>query len=224
MAVPGPVALVYGDELMKHHLSGQHPLQPIRVKLAVDLIRSTGLIEHSILLPPRRATIKELELVHSRGYIDLVRKLSNPGQRNDVSPEELDEAGFASADNPISDELHEGAALVVGASIVAAAAIETGAAVHAFSPSGGPPHAPPPRASGFCTYDDPAIACRWLKDQGHRVAYVDVDVHHGDGVEDMFRSDPDVLPITLTETGRHLFPGTGFPHDSGVGAGKGFAA
>src|SRR3979490_3011617 len=130
MAVPGPVALVYRDELMKHHLSDQHPLQPIRVKLAVDLIRSTGLIEHSILLPPRRATIQELELVHSRHYIDLVRKLSNPSERNEISAEEIDEAGFASADNPISDELHEGAALVVGASLVAAHTIESGAALH----------------------------------------------------------------------------------------------
>src|SRR6202022_2222611 len=83
--MPGPVVLVYGDELMKHRLSDQHPLQPIRVKLAVDLIRSTGLLEHSVLLPPRRATIQELELVHSRRYIDLVRKLSDPAQRTDVS-------------------------------------------------------------------------------------------------------------------------------------------
>ena len=80
--MPGPVALVYGDELMKHHLSDQHPLQPIRVKLAMDLIRSTGLIEHAHLLPPRRATIQELELVHSRRYIELVRKLSDPKQRD----------------------------------------------------------------------------------------------------------------------------------------------
>src|SRR5580704_4076548 len=114
MAVPGPVALVYGDELMKHHLSDQHPLQPIRVKLAMDLIRSTGLIEYAHLLPPRRATIDELELVHSRSYIDLVRKLSDPKQRDLVSPEEVAAAGFGSADNPISDELHKGAALVAG--------------------------------------------------------------------------------------------------------------
>jgi len=80
------------------------------------------------------------------------------------------------------------------------------------------------RASGFCTYDDPAIACRWLKDRGHRVAYIDVDVHHGDGVERIFYSDPDVLTISLHESGRYLFPGTGFPEDSGTGAGRGAAA
>ena len=224
MAVPGPVALVYGDELMKHHLSDQHPLQPVRVKLAMELIRSTGLLEHARLLPPRLATLRELELVHSRRYVELVRKLSDPRRRGHVSPDEVDEAGFGSADNPISDELHEGAALVAGATLVAAQAIESGAALHAFSPSGGLHHAHRERASGFCTYDDPAIACQWLEDQGHRVAYVDVDVHHGDGVEHIFQSDPDVLTISLHESGRYLFPGTGFPEDCGVGMGRGSAA
>ena len=220
----GPVALVYGDELMKHRLSDQHPLQPIRVKLAVDLIRSTGLIEHAHLLPPRRATIAELELAHSPEYVDLVRKLSDPAQRGRVPVELIEAAGFGSADNPISDELHEGTSLVVGATLIGAEAVDGGAALHAFSPSGGLHHAHRDRASGFCTYDDPAIACRWLKDRGHRVAYVDVDVHHGDGVEDIFFADPDILTISLHESGRYLFPGTGFPQDHGVGNGKGAAA
>jgi acetoin utilization protein AcuC len=223
-AMPGAVALVYGEELMKHRLSDQHPLQPIRVKLAVELIRSTGLIEHAHLLPPRSAALSELQLVHSAEYVDLVRKLSDPAQRRRVPPDLVDAAGFGSADNPISDELHEGAALVVGATLVGAEAIESGAALHAFSPAGGLHHAHRDRASGFCTYDDPAIACQWLKDRGHRVAYIDVDVHHGDGVEDIFYSDPDVLTISLHESGRYLFPGTGFPGDSGTGKGKGAAA
>ena len=221
--MPGPVALVYGDELMKHRLSDQHPLQPIRVKLAVDLIRSTGLIEHAHLVPPRSATIEELELVHSRSYIDLVRKLSDPKERNTVSHAQIDAAGFASADNPISDTLHEGAALVAGASLVGAKLIQSGQALHVFSPSGGLHHAHRDRASGFCTYNDAAIACQWFKEQGHRVAYVDVDVHHGDGVEGIFQSDPDVLTISLHESGRYLFPGTGFPEDCGVGKGRGTA-
>src|ERR1700681_2543367 len=209
---------------MKHHLSDQHPLQPIRVKLTMDLIKSSGLIEHCHLLPPRRATVKELELVHSPEYVDLVQKLSDPAERRNIDPDRIEAAGFASGDNPISDELHEGAALVAGASLVAAEAIESGAALHAFSPSGGLHHAHRERASGFCTYDDPAIACRWLKDQGHRVAYVDVDVHHGDGVEHIFKADPEVLTISLHESGRYLFPGTGFPGDCGGGPGLGSAA
>ncbi|HXB03898.1 MAG TPA: acetoin utilization protein AcuC [Candidatus Angelobacter sp.] len=222
--MPGPVALVYGEELMKHHLSDQHPLQPIRVKLAVELIHSTGLIEYCQLLPPRRATVAELELAHSPEYVELVRKLSDPAQRRLVPRDLIEAAGFGSADNPISDELHEGTALVVGATLVGAKAVESGAATHVFSPSGGLHHAHRDRASGFCTYDDPAIACRWLRDRGHRVAYVDVDVHHGDGVEDIFYSDPNVLTISLHESGRYLFPGTGFPRDAGLGEGLGAAA
>ncbi len=222
--MPGPVALIYGDALMKHYLSDEHPLQPIRVKLAVDLIRSTGLIEHCHLLPPRPATINELELVHSPEYVDLVRRLSDPAQRKTISPQAIDAAGFASADNPISDELHEGTSLVVGATLVAAQAVESGAALHAFSPSGGLHHAHRDRASGFCTYNDAAIACAWFKERGHRVAYVDVDVHQGDGVEGIFQSDPDVLTISLHESGRWLFPGTGFAQDCGVGRGRGTKA
>lgn len=219
----GPVSLVYGDALMKHHLSDDHPLQPIRVKLAIDLIRETGLIEHAHLLPPRSATIEELQLVHSPEYVELVRRLSDPAQRRQVSPVAIDAAGFGSADNPISDELHEGTSLVVGASMVAAEAVQGGAALHAFSPSGGLHHAHRARASGFCTYNDAAIACEWLKRQGHRVAYVDVDVHHGDGVEHIFESDPDVLTISLHESGHWLFPGTGFPNETGIGLGRGTA-
>jgi acetoin utilization protein AcuC len=222
--VSGAVSLVYGDALMKHHLSDEHPLQPIRVKLAVDLIKSTGLIEYADLVPPRPATMRELELVHSTQYIELVKTLSDPSRRHTVSPHAVDAAGFASADNPISDELHEGTSLVVGASMVGAELVESGAALHAFSPSGGLHHAHRDRASGFCTYNDAAVACQWLKSRGHRVAYVDVDVHHGDGVEGIFQSDPDVLTISLHESGHWLFPGTGFPQDAGVGPGRRTAA
>lgn len=220
----GPVVLVYGEELMKHQLSEDHPLQPIRVRLAVELIRETGLIEHAHLVPPRPATIAELELVHSPHYVALVRTLSDPQQRAGVARHDIEAAGFASADNPISNFLHEGTSLVVGASLVGAEAIESGAALHAFSPSGGLHHAHRERASGFCTYNDAAIACQWLKQRGHRVAYVDVDVHHGDGVEGIFQSDPDVLTVSLHESGQYLFPGTGFPQDAGVGRGRGTKA
>ena len=217
------MTLVYGDALMKHHLSDSHPLQPIRVKLTMEQISSTGLIEHCHLVPPRPATIAELELVHSPEYVDLVQRLSDPVARPEVPHDRVIAAGFDSADNPISDELHEGTALVAGATLVGAEAIESGTALHVFSPSGGLHHAMRSRASGFCTYDDPAIACRWLANRGHRVAYIDVDVHHGDGVERIFYSDPDVLTISLHESGRYLFPGTGFPDEAGAGAGKGSA-
>src|SRR5437879_7478640 len=98
---------------MKHHLSDEHPLQPIRVKLAVDLIKSIGLIELAHLVPPRSARIDELHLVHSTECVELVRKLIDPGERRHVSASEIDSAGFGSAANQIYDELHAGTALVV---------------------------------------------------------------------------------------------------------------
>src|SRR5260370_26927001 len=126
--MPGPVVLVYGEQLMQHRLSDQHPLQPIRVKLAVDLIRSTGLMEHCRVLSPRRASDAELELVHAPAYVELVRKLSDPVERRHVPLDLVEAAGFGSADNPISDELHERTALVGGPTLVGAPALETGSA------------------------------------------------------------------------------------------------
>src|SRR5438309_11075014 len=118
--MPGPVVLVYGEELMKHRLSDQHPLQPIRVKLAVDLIRSTGLIEHAHLLPPRPATIHELELVHSPEYVDLVRKLSDPVEARRVPHDLIDATSITTSNNPITHDLHEGRSLEVSATLEAA--------------------------------------------------------------------------------------------------------
>src|SRR5260370_16358565 len=153
----GPVTLVYGDELMKHHLSDQHPLQPIRVKLTMELITSTGLIEHCHLVPPRAATIAELELVHSPEYVDLLQTLSAPAMRKSIPRQRVIDAGFDSADNPISNHLHDGTSLVAGATMVAAQAVESGAALHAFSPAGGLHHPHRARASGLCTCQHPPL-------------------------------------------------------------------
>lgn len=120
--------------------------------------------------------------------------------------------------------MHDAAATVAGGSVVAAEAIHAGEAAHAFNPAGGLHHAARQRASGFCVYNDVAVAAAWLRDRGHRVACVDVDAHHGDGTEAIFAGDPQVLTISLHESGRYLFPGTGFPADVGVGAGRGTSA
>src|SRR5205807_593855 len=117
---------------------------------------------------------------------------------------------------------HEAAALVAGASLVAADEVLSGRAEHAFNPAGGLHHAMPSRASGFCVYDDPAIAIRWLLTQGaERIAYVDVDVHHGDGPQAIFYKEPRVLTISIHESGRYLFPGSGFEDETGAGDAEG---
>jgi acetoin utilization protein AcuC len=206
---------------MSYQLSEDHPLQPIRVKLTVELIERLGLLEGARMLAPREATDEELERSHSPAFIELVRRLSDPISRRDVSPGVIGRHGFGTPDNPIADGMHAGAATVAGASVVAAEAVHSGAALHAFSPGGGLHHAQRERASGFCVYNDVAVAAAWLRDQGHRVACVDVDVHHGDGTQFLFEDDPRVLTISIHESGRYLFPGTGFPDETGTGAGVG---
>ena len=112
--------------------------------------------------------------------------------------------------------MHEAAAHVVGATVEAFRQVWSGESLHSANITGGLHHAMPGTASGFCIYNDVAVGIRWLLDHGaERVAYVDVDVHHGDGVERIFCDDPRVLTISLHETGQMLFPGTGFPHDTG---------
>jgi acetoin utilization protein AcuC len=207
--VPGQVELVYGDSYLKYRHSDEHPLQPVRVQLTFELIQRLGLLDHARLRPPRQATDAEITLVHSPDYVELVHRLSDPAWAWAVTPEELSAGNFDSPDNPVFDGMHEATAEIVGGSLVAAEAVHQGRAAHAFNPAGGLHHAMRDRASGFCVYNDAAVAIAWLRKQGHRVAYVDVDVHHGDGTEALFMSDPDVITISLHESTRYLFPWQG---------------
>jgi acetoin utilization protein AcuC len=132
--------------------------------------------------------------------------------------------GFGPGDNPIFPDMHEASARVAGASLVAAEAVMTGRAEHAFNPAGGLHHAMPAKASGFCVYDDPAIAIAWMLRSGaERIAYVDVDVHHGDGPQAIFYDDPRVLTVSIHQSGATLFPGTGFVDELGDGDARGSA-
>jgi acetoin utilization protein AcuC len=220
----GDVRLVWGEAFMGYRLSEDHPLQPIRIKLTVELIERLGLVEAAELVPPREATDEEIGLCHSPRFVELVKQLSEPRTRGRLNPDAVRSHGFGTGDNPVSDHMHEAAAAVVGGSVVAAEAVLSGAALHAFNPAGGLHHAFTDRASGFCVYNDVAVAVAWLRARGHRVACVDVDVHHGDGTQALFYGDPDVLTISLHESGRYLFPGTGFPDDIGRGEGRGASA
>jgi acetoin utilization protein AcuC len=179
---------------------------------AYGLLGENGASETS----PRVATEEELLLVHTGPYIDAVRRAG------DLAPGDLARFGLGPGDNPTFPGMHEASARVAGASVVAAEAILSGRAEHAFNPAGGLHHAMPARASGFCVYDDPAIAIAWLLKEGvERVSYVDVDVHHGDGPQAIFYGDPRVLTISIHETGRYLFPGTGFVDERGEGEAEG---
>jgi acetoin utilization protein AcuC len=213
------VVVPWDDSLAAYDFGPQHPLKPIRVQLTVELWRAYGLLDRPNVdvVKPGFATREELELVHTPRYIEAVEMISATA----TDPFRNYGWGIGIGDNPAFRGMHEASAHVVGASLVAADAVAEGRAEHAFNPAGGLHHAMPDRASGFCIYDDPAIAIRSLLDRGERVAYVDVDVHHGDGPQFIFYDDPNVMTISLHESGEYLFPGTGFPEEVGAKGAEG---
>src|SRR4051812_8790323 len=200
---------VFWDErLTSYDFGPEHPMNPVRVDLTMALARELGVFDAPgvSLQEFTPAGDDLLRLVHDQAYIDAVR-----AGRPDPA------RGLGLADNPVFPGMHDASALVAGATVAAARAVWNGTATHAANIAGGLHHAMRGAASGFCVYNDPAIAIAWLLEQGAtRVAYVDVDVHHGDGVQAAFYDDPRVLTISLHETPRTLFPGTGLPQESGA--------
>ena len=218
-AMGGRGALIWNDERIHYDFGPDHPLKPVRVELTVDLIRACGLTDPARVptLPRAAFTTDDVLRLHAEDYVEVVRQLSaNPNPRGNMR------YGLGLGDNPVFAGMHEASLEVCGASVGAAEAVWSGTVDHAFNPAGGLHHAMPDRAAGFCIYDDPAFAIDWLLRNGAgRVAYVDVDTHHGDGVQAFFYDDPRVLTISLHESGRYLFPGTGFVDEIGVGDARG---
>ncbi|WP_433216703.1 acetoin utilization protein AcuC [Dactylosporangium sp. CS-047395] len=202
--------LVVWDERLLQYDMGDHPLDPVRVELTMDLARRLGVLDRAGVRLERaeQATDAMLETVHDPDYIAVV-KAASTGRRINIM-------GLGTTDNPTFAGMHDASALITGATRRAAEAVWTGDADRAVSISGGLHHAMPDRAAGFCVYNDPAIAIKRVLELGaERVAYVDIDVHHGDGVQTVFWNDPRVLTVSLHESPRTLFPGTGFPDETG---------
>jgi len=215
----GSLSLVWDESLTGYDFGPGHPLAPVRVELTMALARELGVLARPSVsvrgaVP---AEMDELELVHDAAYIDAVRQAGHDGLGNG-------RYGLGTPDNPVFDGMHEASALVAGATLAAARAVWRGEAPHAANIAGGLHHAMRGYASGFCVYNDPAIAISALLAEGaQRVAYVDVDVHHGDGVQAAFYHDPRVLTISLHEHPATLFPGTGLASEIGSGDGRGYA-
>src|SRR3954451_2497338 len=213
------VGVAWDERLVGYDFGPGHPLAPIRVELTIALARSLGVLdrEHVEMLPVTSATDDELTLVHTAAYLDAVRQAGST-LRPDIAH------GLGTQDDPLFTGMHEATALAAGATLAAARAVHEGRCEHAVNVAGGLHHAMASAASGFCIYNDPAIAIAWLLEHGaQRVAYVDIDVHHGDGVQAAFWDDPRVLTISVHESGRTLFPGTGFPHEIGGDSAAGFS-
>ncbi|HQR80756.1 MAG TPA: acetoin utilization protein AcuC, partial [Actinomycetota bacterium] len=200
------VAFVWDDDLRHYDFGPGHPLAPVRVQLAYRLSRDFGLLDDAgtSLVSPVPLPDGLLNSLHEPGYLDAVRA------------ERAGSHGLGTDDVPTFPGMHKYAELVCAASLAVTQAVYRGEADHGVNFAGGLHHAMPDRASGFCVYNDIATSIRWLLDQGvQRVAYVDVDVHHGDGVQRHFWDDPRVLTISLHESPRTLFPGTGWPTEVG---------
>jgi acetoin utilization protein AcuC len=213
-------AFIYSDDFSRFSYGSSHPLKPFRLKLTYELIKACGLLapDDPRVIVPAPAKREDLLAFHSVKYIDML-EASNSGK-------ELPGAvayGLGYGDNPVFPGMFDWSLLVAGASLLAADLVDSGEAGIAFSISGGLHHAQANRASGFCYINDPVLAIMLLVARGRRVAYIDIDAHHGDGVQAAFYDTDKVLTISLHETGQTLFPGTGFERETGEGAGKGYS-
>jgi acetoin utilization protein AcuC len=215
-----PTTVAWGADMTAYNFGPGHPMAPERMDLTARLARSLGLfdLDHVAVEAPYVATDAELESVHSAEYVAAVRRVSDDPYSTDES------RGLGTEDDPAFAGMHEAAARLGGGSLLAAAKILDGSALHAVNFGGGMHHASRDRASGFCIYNDAALAVQKLLDGGiGKVAYLDVDAHHGDGTESIFWNDPRVLTVSLHESGLTLFPGTGFANEIGGPSAEGTA-
>jgi acetoin utilization protein AcuC len=229
------VAVVFDPQLARYRFPAGHPLRPERVTLAMALARAWGLLEDSppaernsgatagrpraVLWPTEEPSDELLALAHTRDYIAAVKEAGEHPLHADPR------YGLGDGDTPAFIGMHAASALVAGATNLALSGVVEGRVRRSFSPAGGLHHAHRDRAAGFCVYNDcvVAIAATLQANPGLRVAYVDIDAHHGDGVQEAFYDRDDVLTVSVHESGKYLYPGTGSPRDVGEGAGFGYA-
>ncbi len=219
----GPrTALIWDPAVTGYKFRPDHPFNPRRLELTVSLIEAMGLAggADTPIVVPHQATDSELLRVHSAEYLDAVKRFSREG----ADTREAWKFGLGTDDTPVFPGMHDITALVCGASIQAAELVMSGEVARAFNLAGGLHHAHRGRGSGFCVYSDLAAAIAWIREaHGARVMYIDYDAHHGDGVQGIFYSDPEVLTLSLHESGRYLFPGTGYVDELGDGDGYGYS-
>ncbi|MEP7003313.1 MAG: acetoin utilization protein AcuC [Chloroflexota bacterium] len=211
---------LWDPRLASHVYRDDHPLKPRRLIGVHDTLKRIGAFArpNAVVLEPRDATIAEIERIHAPDYVEAVRQASTHPD------EDYSRWGLsAHGDTPPFAGMHEASLLTTGGTLRGMEEVLAGRLRVSFNGAGGLHHAMRRGASGFCIYNDPAIACGLLADRGMKVAYVDIDAHHGDGVQAAFYDTDQVLTISIHETGRSLFPGTGFADERGSGRGAGYS-
>jgi acetoin utilization protein AcuC len=209
-------AVAVWDEGYLDYDFGDHPMSPVRLDLTIRLARELGVLDRLDVLAPVPASESQLLEVHDADYLAAVRAASTDPTFSGF--------GLGTSDDPVFPGMYDASALIAGGSALAARRVWSGSAEHAVNIAGGLHHAMRDQASGFCVFNDVVLGIRSMLDAGaERIAYVDVDVHHGDGVQAAFYEDPRVLTISLHQDPRTLFPGTGMAYEIGSGAGEGTA-
>ncbi len=205
--------LIFNRKYAKYNLGAGHPFSPLRMKMTLELLEALG--EKPQYVEPAPIEPQRLYSIHAKDYVDAVEKTS-AGEK----VENIERYGLGTADNPIVPEMAEGARYICGGTLLAAETIAEGKANIVLQLGGGLHHAHRASAAGFCLYNDLALAIDEMTKRGMYVAYIDIDVHHGDGVQEIFYDNDKVMTISFHETGEYLFPGTGSIFELGSGAGK----
>ncbi|RPA66353.1 acetoin utilization protein AcuC [Gordonia oryzae] len=216
-------AVIWSEDFLAYRWAHSHPMNPVRLALTMSLARSLGVLDDVELADPLQIDDDALIPVHSRDYLNAVRAVGS-GTASLSGPLLARLFGLGDADNPVFGGMHEAARLLVGGTLAAAQAVASGSVRRAVNIGGGMHHALRSRAAGFCIYNDCSVAIRWLLDHGYdRIAYVDIDAHHGDGVQAEFVADPRVMTISLHQHPATLWPGSGWPTEIGEGDAHGTA-
>lgn len=223
MAIQGSgesATVVWDPSLLEYRHSFEHPMSPHRLDLTMALATELGILQGVELAHPGRAPDEDLLRIHTKRYLDAVKHAGTltPGEHEGMGH------GLGTPDNPVFPAMHEASAALAGGTLTAARAVARGETTRGISVAGGMHHAMSSAAAGFCVYNDAAIAIDWLLDNGFsRIAYVDIDVHHGDGVQSAFYEDPRVLTVSLHQHPATLWPSTGWASETGAGAAEGTA-
>ncbi len=211
---------IYSEDIEKYKFDENHPFNQLRVTLTKELLQAINMLPASLIKYPRIASDEELALFHDLDYIQAIKAASI----GELEPDKASSYGIGTEDTPIFPNMHEASARLVGGTLEAVDAVMSGQVQHALHLGGGLHHGFRGKASGFCIYNDTAVAIKYIqKKYNLKVLYVDTDAHHGDGVQYAFYDDPTVCTLSIHETGRYLFPGTGNVYERGFGDGYGYS-
>lgn len=211
---------IFSNSLLHYRFHPGHPFNQKRIILTKDLLEAVDLLTKKEVIKPRVATEEEIALFHDQAYINAVKQASN----GKISKEKGYQFGLGTEDTPIFPNMHKASSILVGSTLTAVDAVLNENYQHALNLGGGLHHGFKRKASGFCIYNDGAVAIKYIREKFNlKVLYIDTDAHHGDGVQEAFYDDPNVCTVSIHETGRYLFPGTGNVNERGIKDGHGYA-